>query len=190
MKALNCFILVFLFTLPLYAADSQVTVPIDKAETITVEKVKDGDSLKLANGQTLQLAGIRTPELHDTPRLPQEAKRFHKEVWQFRNVGDEAQRKVENFIKKANNEILVESASEAFDENQNLLGYAFAPVEKTMTPDGKTIVEAGGQNYVFLNSYLLQEGLAELSEPIDPKHQLLFTNLETQAKQEKKGLWS
>ena len=92
----------FLFFL-LFAA--QTVYALD--DSYLVSRVMDGDTFKLSNGQTLKLAGVNAPELHDATKLPGEARRFHKEIWAYRNLGVDAQTVSEKMIKAAANEIRI-----------------------------------------------------------------------------------
>ena len=167
---------------------------VPQTESMTIERVMDGDTFRLSNGQKLKLAGVNAPELHDTPKLPQEARRFHKEVWAFRSLSDQAERLAQRLVRETNKEILVESSTQTVDEQGNLLGYIYMPVSKLDSEtivDGETVTEQNGRYQVFLNAYLLRIGLAELTpSTLDPKYQDLFSRLELEAKKNKKGLWS
>ena len=121
---------------------------LPETEPVTVKQVMDGDTFRLSNGQKLKLAGINVAELHDTPKLPQEARRFNKEVWAFRNLAAEAERIAQNFVKQNKNEILIETATQTFDEQENLLGYVYISVSKPeagMMADGGIFTEQNGR---------------------------------------------
>lgn len=165
-----------------------------QTESVTIQRVMDGDTFRLSNGQKLKLAGVNAPELHDTPKLPQEARRFNKEVWAFRSLADQAERLVQRLVKDANKEIWIESGTQGVDEQGNLIGYIYIPTSKLdpdVIVDGETVTEQNGRYQVFLNAYLLKVGLAELmSSTLDSKYQELFSRLEAEAKKNEKGLWS
>lgn len=181
--------IIFLF---LTTGFSQAAVP--ETESVTIQRVMDGDTFRLSNGQKLKLAGINAPELHDTPKLPQEARRFHKEVWAFRSLSDQAERLAQRLVKETNKEIWIESDTQGIDDEGNLLGYVYIPITKLdpeMVVDGEVIMKQDGRYHVLLNAYLLKIGLAELTpSTLDSKYQNLFSRLEAEAKKQKKGLWS
>ena len=165
-----------------------------QTEPVVVDRVVDGDTFRLSNGQKLKLAGINAPELHDTPKLPQEAKRFKKETWAFRLLGAEAEHIAQRFVKVAQKKIFIETATQTFDEQGNLLGYVYFTLpnlEPGMEADGEVITEQTGSYQIFLNAYLLKLGLAELDPTsLDSKYGDLFSRLEAEAKSSKKELWS
>ncbi|GEM_PF-5907167 len=167
---------------------------VPETEPVSIERVMDGDTFRLLNGQKLKLAGVKTAELHDTPKLPQEARRFNKEIWAFRSLGGQAENLAQRLVKQANKELFIESSTQAVDEQGNLLAYVHIPVSKLdpgMTPDGEVITEQNGNYQIFLNAYLLKIGLAELVPSLlDQKYKDLFSKLEAEAKQNKKGLWA
>ena len=185
---------IFLLFILFLLAPSVYAKSLSSLETFEVVKVMDGDTFRLSNGQKLKLAGVNAAELHDTPKLPQEARRFNKEVWAFRNLAAEAERIAQNFVKQNKNEILIETATQTFDEQENLLGYVYISVSKPeaeMMADGGIFTEQNGRTYVLLNAYFLKLGLAELTPgSLDSKYENLFSKLEAEAKQNKKGLWS
>lgn len=165
-----------------------------QTELVAVDRVMDGDTFRLSNGQKLKLAGVNAPELHDTPKLPQEAKRFKKETWAFRQLGAEAEQIAQRFVKLTQKQIWIETATQTFDEQENLLGYVYLTLpnlEPGMEADGKVITAQTGGYQIFLNAYLLKLGLAELDRAsLDSKYKDLFSKLEAEAKNNKKGLWS
>jgi len=186
-------IISFLFFSLLLTGLAHAQIP--ETEPISIKQVMDGDTFRLSNGQKLKLAGVNAPELHDTPKLPQEARRFKKEIWAFRALGDEAERISQRFVKAANNKIFLETTTQSLDEQGNLLAYVHMPVSKLdpgMTADGQVIMqEPDGSFRIFLNAYLLTLGLAELDRSsLDSSYQSLFERLLAEAKKNKKGLWS
>lgn len=177
----------------MFLSDGNI-VAFPETEPVTVNRVMDGDTFRLSNGQKLKLAGVNAPELHDTPKLPQEAKRFQKEIWEFRALGAEAEHIAQSFVKTTNQEVFIETATQTFDEQGNLMGYVYLTLPKLdsgMTVDQEAIAEQNGRYRIFLNAYLLKIGLAELDpSSLDSKYKDLFLRLETEAKKNKKGLWS
>ncbi len=168
---------------------------IPETEPVSIKQVMDGDTFRLSNGQKLKLAGVNAPELHDTPKLPQEARRFKKEIWAFRNLAAEAEQISQRLVQGNHHEMFLETTTQAFDKQGNLLAYVHMPVSKLdpgMVVDGQVITqEPDGRYHIFLNAYLLTLGLAELDRSsLDPSYQSLFERLLAEAKKNKKGLWS
>ena len=157
-----------------------------------VVRAIDGDTFRLSNGQILKLAGINTPELHNMPILTEEAKRFKKDIWAYRNVGGDAHKAVMRFLGMARNEIEVESGMNAFDENGNLLGYVYLSVDKLdagETPDSTVFFQNGDHYEIFLNAYLVKMGFAEAVGSGDSNYDAPLLKLQTEAKESKRGLW-
>jgi len=162
-------------------------------QSYTVMRAVDGDTLKLPNGQNLRLAGVNAPELHNMPKLTQEAKRFKKEIWAYRLVGGDAHKVVGRFLTASKNKVQVEADVETLDEEGNFLGYVFIPVaqlEKGAVPDGVVFFQVENHYEVFLNAYLVKMGLAEVSpDGAGRKYHNLFLKLQKEAQENKKGLW-
>lgn len=177
-----------------FYGQANVKVPIGKnRQTYTVSQVIDGDTFRLSNGQILKLAQVNTPELHNASILHDEAKRFQKDIWAYRNIGGEAHREAQRFLKLSKNQVRWEADSEAFDQDGNLLAYVFVPLERLeegAVADNVVYFANGAGFEVFLNAYLVKMGLAEtVANHDDEEYRELFLKLEEEAKQNKKGLW-
>ncbi len=198
-KRISCCLILF-FVVPAISfggdvsAQTKVTAPNgNEGQSYVVSRVLDGDTFRLSNGQNLKLAGINTPELHNMPILTQEAKKFKKEIWAYRNIGVEAYQAVQHFLDVAKNEIKVESDVDVFDQEGNLLGYVYislGKLEENMTSDSTAFIENGNNYTIFLNAYLVKMGLAEvLPDGTSGKYHDLFLKLQQEAKENKKGMW-
>ncbi len=92
------------------------------------------------------------------------------------------------------NQIRLESGTEAFDQDGNLFAYVYVPVsqlEKEMVPDGNVFFKGDGRNEIFLNAYLVKMGFAEvISMPLDTEHQKLFLELQREAKEKRRVIWT
>ncbi|MBI4358511.1 MAG: thermonuclease family protein [Candidatus Omnitrophica bacterium] len=177
-----------------YSAKPTVAAPLEaENQTERVERVIDGDTFKLSNGQNLKLAGINAPGLHDAPTLTQEAKKFRKEIWAYRNLGVAAMTEVESLLKLSGNQIQLQSDGEGFDDRGNLLAHVYVlagQLKEGVTPDEATLLKKKDRYEIFVNAYLVKLGLAEvLEEGKSGPYGELFLRLEEQAKQDKKGLW-
>lgn len=166
----------------------------DFDQTGTVMRVMDGDTFRLAGGQTLKLAAVNAPEIHNTTQLHQEATRFRKEVWAYRNIGGDAHKVVQRFLAMAENRLRWETGDETFDDVGNLLGYVFVPVDRLdegVKSDGMVFI-AGKSGYeIFLNGYLVKMGYAEVtSKRASGTYETMLLKLEQEAKAKKLGIWS
>ncbi len=172
-------------------AQTKVRLPSrNEGQSYAVLRVLDGDTFRVSNGQNLKLAAVNAPELHNMPILTEEAKKFKKEIWAYRNVGVEAYQAVQHFLGIANNEIKVESDVDAFDADGNLLGYVYVSLgkpEEGIVPDNEVFFKTGNEYTLFLNAYLVKMGLAEVVS--SGKYQDLLSKLEQEAKENKRGLW-
>lgn len=181
-RVVYCFAVFFVVSIVALAQD----------QNYTVTRVIDGDTFKLSNGQNLKLTAVNAPELHDVTKLHQEAKRFGKEIWAYRTIGGKAHEVVERLLKLADDQIKLESGSETFDENGNLLAYVYVLVdqlEEGIVPDDVVCFKKADRYEIFLNAYLVKSGFAEVIDGQDQKHQNILLQLEKEAKANKKGIW-
>lgn len=130
-----------------------------------VTKVIDGDTFEFkSENQTfkVRMIGIDTPETVD-PRRP---------VGCFgKNASAETKRLIEG-----KEVILTKDISET-DKYNRLLRYVFLPL-------------SGGEN-LFVNDYLIRQGFANASSyPPDVKYNDRFSQAETEARDNLRGLWS
>ena len=175
-----------------YSAEAKVSIPVGKGDQgYTVSRVIDGDTFKLSNGQTLKLAGINAPEIHDTTKLTQEAKKFGKEIWAYRTAGGDAQKLIQRLIDASDNQIEPETETQSFDESGNLIAYVFVRIpdsNRNAIPEIGGVESINGSVNIFLNAYLVGMGFAEVVSP-EAKYQDLFSQLEKEAKENKRGIW-
>lgn len=130
-------------------------------ERVVVSKVVDGDTIELTDGQTVRLIGIDTPETVD-PRRP---------VGCF---GKEASNEAKKIL--LGKEVILQKDVSETDKYKRLLRYVFLPLE-----DGQTL---------FVNDYLVREGFAKvLTYPPDVKYNEQFRLAESEARENKRGLW-
>ena len=200
MKKVICRFLIFLVFPSLsfaqdYYAQGEFKIPFGKNhQTETVTRAIDGDTFKLATGQTLKLAAVNAPEIHNTTKLHDEAERFGKEIWAYRNVGGDAHKVVQRFLAMAKNQIRWETGVETFDESGNLLAYVYIPVdhlEEGVQPDETVFFARNGGYEIFLNAYLVNMGFAEVtSKEPNGKYQEVLLKLEQEAKEKKLGIWA
>lgn len=136
----------------------------NSAKLYRVTKVVDGDTFEFKSDDVLykvRLIGIDTPETVD-PRRP---------VGCFgKSASNETKRLIEG-----KDVILTKDISET-DKYNRLLRYVFLPI-------------AGGEN-LFINDYLVRQGFAKASSyPPDIKYNDRFSQAETEARENLRGLW-
>ena len=123
-----------------------------------------------------------------------ESRQFGKDVWAYRTLGGDARKAAGHVLTLGKNQIRLESGTEAFDQDGSIIAYVYVPItqlEKDMVSDNKVFFEKDGSYEVFLNAYLVKIGFAEvISMPADAEHQKLFLELETEAREAKRGMWA
>lgn len=132
---------------------------------VAVTKVVDGDTIEvLINGQkkAVRLIGINTPETVD-PRRPVQC------------FGKEASNETKRLL-SGKMVYLTQDISET-DKYDRLLRFVYLPLENNQM--------------LFVNDYLVREGFAQnYPYPPDVKYADQFREAETEAKNQKRGLWS
>ncbi|MGX1266790.1 endonuclease YncB(thermonuclease family) [Rossellomorea marisflavi] len=135
----------------------------DITEEVTVMKVEDGDTI-VVNGEngeeTITLALADAPEL----TLPDGS--------QDENFGMKARDYSRSMLEGAT---LLFERSDSKDEDGNATGYIWMK---------------NGVDHVNFNKGLIEKGLARLAETSDAKYTDEFREAESQAKAEKKDIWS
>ena len=141
--------------------EDSVEVSIGATSSAFVERVIDGDTIELTTGEKVRYIGIDTPETkHPT-----------KTVGCY---GKQASKKNAELV--LGKKVILETDVSQTDRYGRLLRYVY-------------IVD--GHETVFVNEYLVREGYASsVSYPPDIKYQELFSTAQSQAREQKKGLWS
>ncbi len=141
-------------------ATSSSTLGID-GERVVVERVVDGDTIVVAGNQTVRFVGIDTPETVD-PKRPVGC------------YGKEASSEVKGLL--TGKAVILQKDISDTDKYHRLLRYIYLPLD-----NGQTL---------FVNDYLVRAGFAKvLTYPPDVKYDKQFRSAETEAKNNKKGLW-
>ncbi|OGK11252.1 hypothetical protein A2954_06010 [Candidatus Roizmanbacteria bacterium RIFCSPLOWO2_01_FULL_37_12] len=133
------------------------------AELVRVAKVIDGDTIELDNGQKVRYIGIDTPELHHPKK-------------KLQCFGKEARDKNKELVE--GKLVRMEKDISETDRYWRLLRYVYLPTDAS--PSG-----------IFVNDYLVREGFAHASTfPPDVKYSDYLKNLESQARENIRGLWN
>ncbi len=132
--------------------------------TATVAKVVDGDTIELTTGEKVRYIGIDTPE----------TKHPKKRVECF---GREAAQKNKALVEGKT--VLLEKDVSDTDRYGRLLRYIYLP-----NPENS--LEA-----IFVNEYLVEQGYAYLlTYPPDLKYNDIIRHAQTQARNQRLGLWN
>lgn len=146
--------------------DYKVTKVVD-GDTIKIERLDGGKVEGREEKMTVRLIGINTPETVD-PRKPVEC--FGKEASDY--MHDIAKGKVAA--------IEIDPSQDKFDQYGRLLAYIY-------------VKNSGAypNNVVFLNEKMIKDGYAyEYTYNTPYKYQTEFKNLQNEARNKYKGLWS
>ena len=147
-----------------------IGLPAQAGDIFTVRHVSDGDTLVLQDGQKVRLLGVDTPEMHDTRRNRDDARRNHLSE---KTVGEFA-KKAKQFMKDSveGRAVRLEYDWERKDKYGRTLAYVYRQPEDT-----------------FMNAEILREGygFAYLAFPF--KYSEEFRRLANEAKEKGKGLW-
>lgn len=136
-----------------------------EGERVLVTQVIDGDTIEIEDGRIIRLIGIDTPETVD-PRKPVQC--FGKEA------GNETKRLLSGKVV-----ILQQDISET-DKYKRFLRYVYLPLDPP----------TGSGQILFVNDYLVREGFARvLTYPPDIRYNEQLRQGETEAREQKRGLW-
>ncbi|WP_018130187.1 thermonuclease family protein [Effusibacillus pohliae] len=148
-------------------AAQQPTASVNiKGRWATVTHVADGDTVEVEGGEKVRLIGVNTPEsvkpgVEPMP-MGKEASDFTKSQLQGKKV-------------------FVETDVQPKDKYGRTLAYLYLQEPKT---------QEDVEKYMY-NAILLKEGYAQLMTiPPNVKYVDLFTKLQMQAREAKKGIWS
>lgn len=140
-------------------------------EVYRVERVVDGDTLKLSGGERVRLIGVDTPEVHYGDKLLRDAKRQKSDIKTIQALG----RKASAFTKGlcGGKNVTLEFDVQKRDKYGRLLAYVY--------------LEDG----TFVNAKILEEGYGQvMTIPPNVRYADRFLELQRQARDGRKGLWS
>ena len=145
--------------------------PCQAAEPLTVTRVIDSDIILLSNGEKVRLIGVDVPA-----NMKKKASEFTREL-----VG--------------NSPVWPEYDMQYKDKDGSTLAYVYSPrgavnMEGT-DQNGERVYSSYLNEDVFLNAELIKAGYAKaMILPPNVKHAELFLEMESQAKENKRGLWA
>ena len=146
------------------------TLPALAGDVFVVRHVSDGDTLILRDGPRVRLIGVDTPEMHDTQRNREDARRNRLSE---KTVGEFAE-KAKQFVREAveGRSVRLEYDWQRTDKYGRTLAYVYRE------DDG-----------YFLNEAIVREGygFAYLAFPFKLSEE--FRSLAREAQKEGRGLW-
>jgi len=185
--------MLFLLSQPVFSADPQVPV---KSGLLTVTRVIDGDTLQLSNGEKVGLIGVDAPESSNNFKLWQDAKDTGQDAKEIVEKGEEAAEFTRKLVE--GKQVVLEYDGQGKDKYGRALAYVYVVTnarglfhEKAVGWNVEPYVSfIDGYQCFHLNAYIIGQGYAQvMGASPNMKYQELFTTLEKEAKQRKKGLW-
>ncbi len=151
---------------------SPETQSLSPSETgfFMVERVIDGDTIVLSNGEKVRFIGIDTPEISQSSKLYEDARRTGQDIRIIQELGQEAYEFTKNLLE--GKRVRLEFDVDQRDRYGRLLAYVF--------------LEDG----TFVNAKILEEGYGSIMTiPPNVKYRDRFLALQEEARGKKKGLW-
>ncbi len=138
---------------------------------LKVTRVVDGDTFVIENGEKIRLIGIDTPESRINKKLVRDAKKSKQKKEVVKEMGKQAALFTRKLLK--DQKVRLEYDVQPRDKYGRILAYAYLE-------DGR-----------FVNAEIMKAGFAQtMSIPPNLKYQGLFQDLQKQAREARKGLWS
>ena len=154
--------------------------PLRRPEAYRIKRVIDGDTVELTDGRLIRYLGVDTPEL----------RRREGERWVYdpRPFSEAAMTLNQKLVE--GKEVRLEFDRQRKDRFGRLLAYVFVKGDAaTSKPyDGAVFLDG---NEIFVNGYLLREGVAELFViPPNGRYAKQLERLEEEARRAHRQLWS
>jgi len=172
-----------------------------QAESVhTVSRVIDGNTLELSNGEQVRLIGVDTPEFKDQERNRRNAQRLGIDPEHYASYAQKAKdylRRIEGVAVKLEYDEINESIRHR-DKYDRVLAYvyayAFAKAREGFVPDGVyerwSDDQSKGNIMHLMNAKLVALGYGLTYSRFDFKYKERFLELEGEARDSKRGIWS
>lgn len=143
---------------------------ISNAQFYTVERAVDGDTLKLTNGERVRMIGVDTPESGSNPKLYRDMKKTGKDAQTILAMGAQAKAFTKKMVEGRRIRLVTDATPR--DKYGRLLAYVYM------------------EDNTFVNAELIRAGYAQVYT-IAPnvKYAKFFRQLETEARENRRGLW-
>ncbi len=167
------------------------------SDPITVTSVIDGETLQLANGEKVRLIGIDVPASSKNVKLKDDVKSTGKNAQTLIAAGKDAAKFLRKLVKKE--KVVLEYDAEEKEKEKSgrrwVYVYFYLDPHLNMEIPEDWYVELSPETEerqlrVFLNATLIKMGCAPMRIiPPNVKYQELFSKLQDEAKEQKRGLW-
>jgi micrococcal nuclease len=167
-------------------------------EIYIVSQVVDGNTLELSSGERVRLIGVHSPALYDEKGNRNAAISLDVDPGQYSSYAQPAGQFLHDFIFKHGGQLVLRYDSgnadrEHRDQYRQLLAYAYLP----LGPDGATPLLKMAGNFmvdkeagVLVNGSIIRSGLAAVDLDADYHYKKMFTEMEQEARKNKRGIWS
>ena len=166
------------------------------SDPLTVTSVIDGETLQLANGEKVCLVGIDVPASSNNVKLRDDIKDTGKDAQTLIATGKNAAKFLRKLIK--NEKVVLEYDVKEKEKSGRRLAYVYFYLDPHLNmeiPEAWYVELSPGteerQLRVFLNATMIKSGYAQMKIiPPNIKYQELFSTLQAEAKEQKRGLWA
>ncbi len=169
--------------------------PCQAADFVTVKSVIDGETLQLSDNTKVRLIGIDVPASSKNVKLRDDMKSTEQAGPTLIAAGKNAAKFLRKLIEKE--KIVVEYVREEKDKSGRRWAYVYFYLDPHLNMEipetwyAEVSPETGERQLrVFLNATMIRAGYAQMKIlPPNIKFQELFSTLQEEAKERKRGLW-
>jgi len=169
--------------------------PCQAADPVKVISVIDGETLQLSNGEKVRLIGIDVPASSKNAKLRDDIKNTGKDAPALIAAGKNAAKFLRKLIKNEKVGLEYDVREKEKSGLKWVYVYFYLDPHLNMEIPEPWFTElspgtAERQLRVFLNATLIRQGYAQMKIiPPNVKFQELFSRLQEEAKEQKRGLW-
>ncbi|MFA5159057.1 MAG: thermonuclease family protein [Candidatus Omnitrophota bacterium] len=165
------------------------------SDSFTVTGVIDGETLRLFDGEKVRLIGIDVPSSSQNVKLHEDIKNTGKDALTLMTVGKNAGQFLRELI--GNETVVLEYDAVEKEKSGRRWVYVYFYLDPRLNmkiPEEWYVELSPGtgerQLRVFLNATMIRAGYAQMRIiPPNVKYQELFSKLQKEAKEQKRGLW-
>ncbi|MFA5168462.1 MAG: thermonuclease family protein [Candidatus Omnitrophota bacterium] len=177
---------------------SQVILSLDlcqASDSFTVTGVIDGETIRLFDGEKVRLIGIDVPASFQNVKLCEDIRNTGKDALTLMTVGKNAGQFLRELI--GNETVVLEYDAVEKEKSGRQWAYVYFYLDPHLNMEipekWYTELSPGTgerQLRVFLNATMIRAGYAQMKIiPPNVKYQELFSKLQEEAKEQKRGLW-